>query len=204
MMKLIAPYLSRFKHPRRITLFHLTAFFRQFATLLAAGVPIIQTCDILEKSQANSLLQKIIRTIKRELQAGKTLHHALCQHPQQFNHLICQLVRISDYTGRLDNMLLLITSHLEKQLAFKQRLKQSLLYPCLVASFGFCITLGMLIFIVPHFAELFQEMPGKLPFITLCIFSLSNILCTYGSGFFLALTFIGIFSIHGRGHWPSC
>lgn len=180
MMKLFEHYLSRFKYTSPPSLFNITTFFRQFATLIAAGVPIIQSCDILEKSQAHKSMQHITHVIKTELQAGKTLHYALRQHPRQFNDLICQLVRISEYTGRLDTMLLLITAHLEKQLAHRQRTKQALLYPCLVASIGSLITLGMLLFVVPHFAELFHDMPGKLPLITQGIFFLSNVICCYG------------------------
>lgn len=148
---------------------------RQFATLISAGIPIVKSCDILEKSQEKLALKKMIYQIKQQISAGKSLSSALKSH-QHFNELTRHLILIGEQTGKLDDMLLMIAEHHEKQLAFKKQLQQILFYPIFIFICALIMTFGMLIFVIPHFVDLFHDMNNKLPLLTQCIFYLSNAL----------------------------
>lgn len=172
-----------------ITTADIAIFLRQFATLISAGIPLIQSCEILEKSQEKAACRTLIYSIKREILTGKTLFYCLSQHPNQFDKLTCHLIQMGEHTGKLEQMLMLIAHHHEKKIAFKKRIKQALFYPCLIAIMAFIVTICMLLFIIPHFAALFHETQTSLPFLTICIFSLSESLQHHlglVAGFFLA------------------
>lgn len=147
---------------------------RQWATLMSAGVPLIQSCDVLEKSQVKIAIRLLIYSIKRDMLAGKELFYCLRSHPSYFDELTCQLIHIGGQTGKLDTMLNTIAELKEKTLSFKKRIKQALLYPCVTTMTALIVTGSMLIFVIPRFAELFQETKISLPFLTECIFYLST------------------------------
>jgi len=148
-------------------------FFRQFATFIAAGIPIINACDMLLAAKHKPPTQSLLQHIKRDLLAGKPLSASLQRYPNFTDHLLSQLIYISECTGKLDNMLLTIADHLEKAVAFREQVRRALFYPSIVAITGLIITLIMLIFIVPRFEILFQDLHGTLPFITRVLFALS-------------------------------
>lgn len=164
------------KQRNRINQFDITVFLRQFATLIGAGIPIIQCCEILEKSQEKTALRLLIYAIKRELLSGKNLCNCLKHHSHHFNTLTCQLVQIGEHTGQLDIMLTTLANYQEKHLAFRKRIIQALFYPCIITVTAFMVTFCMLIFVVPKFAALLNNMQGDLPRITLWIFYFSSLL----------------------------
>lgn len=143
------------------------------ATLIAAGVPILQSCELLEKSQTKPSFRLLIYAIKREMLSGKDFFYCLRPHYPYFDELTCQLVKIGEHTGKLDMMLDLIANQQEKILAFKKRIKQALFYPCMVSLTAIIVTCSMFIFIIPRFADLFKEAQVSLPFLTQCIFYFS-------------------------------
>lgn len=191
LVKLVKQKFNHIKQRRKITPFDIVVFFRQFATLIASGIPITQSCDILEKSQEKIDLRLLIYSIKRELLAGKNLYHSLKQHALYFDELICQLVIIGEYTGKLDVMLHTIADYQEKNFQFKKKIKQALLYPCMMTLVAIVVTVAMLIFVVPRFAELFHDISDKLPLLTLWIFNLSFQLQHYGRIIFIAILILG-------------
>lgn len=164
-----------FNHGKYISTHDMSIFFRQFATLISAGIPIINACTMLEASQQQPLVHKLINSIKYDLLSGKTLSASLLRHPQHIDALTHQLVHISEHTGKLDVMLQNIAQHLEKKLSVSEQIQRALFYPCIVAGTGVLITLAMLIFIVPRFAELFHEIPGNIPPLTQAIFTLATL-----------------------------
>ncbi|TAK79237.1 MAG: type II secretion system F family protein [Gammaproteobacteria bacterium] len=195
-------YLHHRKQKHSISTRDTALFFRQFATLIAAGVPIIQSCTILEKSQEKTALRLLIYAIKRDILAGKTLSHCLQRYPHYFDPLTVQLIKIGEHTGRLDTMLLIIATHQEKHLAFRKRIQQALFYPVLILITALIITFCMFIFVIPRFAELFQDMQTSLPLLTRLIFYLSAKLreCLFPA---LALTLVLItLSIRGKYSTP--
>lgn len=174
-MNLILFHIKRLLDQRETNINHieLTLFFRQFATLITANIPIMQCCDILESSQEKRGMRLLIQHIKRGLFAGKTLSFTLSQQSRHFNEFICQLVRIGEQTGKLDVMLLTIADHLEKNLALLRKIKQALFYPTIILLTGIALVICMFIFVIPLFAELFQQSNAPLPPLTSAIFYLS-------------------------------
>jgi type IV pilus assembly protein PilC len=191
-------YQTKQKYP--ITSLDITLFLRQFATLQSAGVPIIQSCEMLEKSQEKIALRLLIYSIKREILTGKNLFHSLRQHARYFDELTCQLILIGEHTGKLETMLTTIANHHEKKLAFRKKLKQALFYPCIISFTAFIVTSCLFIFVIPRFAELFHDTQATLPILTVWIFYLSSKLHQY-AGFLLLAFFFLAFILFCSRQW---
>jgi type IV pilus assembly protein PilC len=159
---------------KRISTTDLTLFYRQFATLIATGIPIAEACKILLKTPEKTFLHSIIKMIKHQLEIGNTLASGLAKYPRFFDPLTCYLVHIGEQTGKLDIMLTRIADYKEKSLLLKNKIKQALLYPTLVLIAALAISLSMLILVVPRFAELFTNFHSKLPAFTLAVLHLSE------------------------------
>lgn len=188
--RLITSALLKIKQKRRINALDITVFLRQLATLVTAGIPLLHCFEILEKSQVKIALRLLIFTIKRELLSGKNLHACLQHHPQYFEVITCQLIKIGEHAGKLDITLNMIAEEHEKFVAFKKRIKQALLYPCIIAVTSLIVTLSMFLFVIPRFAELFADTHISLPPLTRFLFYLSAILQQYN--YVLCLPFIFI------------
>jgi len=165
--------LSKLKKYHRITAFDIIVFIRQFSALLTAGIPILQCCEILEKSQVKTDLRLLIFSIKQELLSGKDFYSSLSCHDNYFDAITCQLVKIGEYTGNMDVVLNMIAKEKEKQVAFKSSIKQALFYPCIITIAAIIVTLSMFLFVIPRFAELFASTHVQLPLLTRIIFFLS-------------------------------
>lgn len=159
---------------KKLTPQDITLLFHQLATLIHAKIPILQCCDILEKSQSKLAARIFINTMRRDLLSGKSLSTIFNQYPHYFNAFICQLIRIGEHTGKLDHLLLTIAKHLDHQLVFKRKIKQALFYPTIIFCTGIIMTLCLFIFVIPQFAELFQQSNTTLPPLTSAIFYLAN------------------------------
>jgi type IV pilus assembly protein PilC len=159
-----------------ITSLDITLFFRQLVTLISAGIPIVQGCDILAHGQENASFKIIIQAIKNELEAGKNLMNALKKFPQYFDDLTCQLIHAGEQSGSLETILLRIAHYKEKSLRLKNQILQALFYPTLTFIVAITVTLIMLTWVVPRFQELFETMHGHLPAFTLFIIRISQIL----------------------------
>lgn len=161
---------------KKISALDIALFFRQLATLISSGIPIVQSCEILRQSQEKDSLRILINSIKTEIEAGKSLVSGLQNFPRHFDSLICNLIYAGEQTGTLEIMLKRIATNKEKALQFKNQIKQALFYPTLILVVAIMVTIIMLMFIVPRFAELFQSMHGQLPIFTQLIVNLSNYL----------------------------
>lgn len=161
---------------KKISIFDITIFFRQLSTLISASVPIIQSLEILRHAQEKLLFQKLIYSIKNEIESGKTLTNALRKFPRYFDDLTCHLIHAGEQSGTLDTMLKRIAHYKEKSLTLKNRIKQALFYPSIISFVAIAVTIIMLTFVVPRFADLFQSMHSHLPAFTLFIVGLSNLL----------------------------
>lgn len=177
------------KRRNKITTLDLCIFFRQFATLLRAGIPLIQSCHILESNQQNPKLNVLIYTIKCHLLSGKTLFQAMEHQQMYFDALSTQLIHIGEQTGRLDTMLDNIAIHKERNYIFLQRIRQALIYPAFILVCALLLTGSMFFFIVPRFASLFADAKIKLPLLTTCIFSIAEFLTHYAI-YFLLIAFL--------------
>ena len=155
----------------------MTFFFRQLATLIAAGVPLLQSFSILLESHAHSPhFISLMQTLKKDIASGKPLAKALRVHKKDFDKLTCQLIHIAEQTGTLAHTLSRVANHKEKQLSLKSKICQALLYPAIIFLTAILITAIMLIYVIPQFAELFANFHGKLPALTLFIIHFSTVL----------------------------
>lgn len=154
-------------------------FFRQFATLLTAGITVLAACSLLEKNQTHAALQRIIINIKHDILTGKSLYAAMRHYPMQFNPLTLQLIHIGEQTGKLEVVLNAIAHHQEKKLALHRQIKQQLFYPCIISIVACLISVFLLLFIIPRFAEIFANTQVQLPLVTRWLFIFATTLQQY-------------------------
>jgi len=186
-------FFHNLKQYRKLTFFDLTLFFRQFATLLSAGISITQSCAILEKCQEKNALRLLIYSIKRHLTSGNSFYISLLNHPNHFDALTCHLIQIGEHTGKLDSILLDIAHHWEKNLQLQNRIKQALFYPGIISITAIFVTAGLMIFVIPKFAELFRDSDISLPVFTIIIFSFSHFMKQAIPYLIIAMIFMSVF-----------
>lgn len=163
------------KNPRQPTeRMDIPLFFHQLAILITAGVPILQCFDILIQSHLNSSFQHMIRSIRADIESGNELTKALRQFPRFFDELTCQCIQTGELTGTIALSLHQIATFQEKNRQFKNKIKQAMFYPIFISMVAIGMSLIMLLFIVPRFAEFFQSMNHPLPVFTLAILHLSH------------------------------
>lgn len=156
------------------TLLDIAIFFRQLATLIFSGVPILQSCEMLKHTQKNIVLQQIIHYVKLEIANGKSFSEALKPYPEYIDTLTRELLHIGIQSGNFSTMLARIATYQEKKLLLHKKIKQALFYPMMVSIIAIFVSIIMLIFVVPKFADLFHETNKPLPMITQCVISFSH------------------------------
>ena len=149
-------------------------FSRQLATLIQAGIPLVQSFEIIAKGLPPTRIKTVIETIKNELITGTTLSQSLRQFPEYFNDLYCNLIEAGEKSGTLEKMLENIASYKEKIESIKRKVKTALTYPIAVIMIALLVTTGLLIFVVPQFESLFKSFNASLPTLTIMIVMLSQ------------------------------
>lgn len=152
----------------------ITFFTRQLGTMLKSGIPITQALDITAEGQKHSLFRRKISTIKKDIESGLSLHESLKKHPKEFDDLYRSLIESGELSGNLDTMLLRISEYQEKMLSLKGNIKKASFYPAFVLAAAFCITLFLLVKVVPTFSELFSSRGVELPVITTIVVNISD------------------------------
>lgn len=160
---------------RKITGQDITLFSRQLATMIQAGIPLIQAFDIVGKGMDNKRMKEMIDAIKKDVETGTTLTEAMHKFPAYFNDLFCNLIDAGEKSGSLDNMLDRVATYKEKVESIKKKIKKALTYPIAVLIIAFIVTAALLIFVVPQFQSLFAGFGAKLPALTLMVIKLSEI-----------------------------
>ncbi|GGN31722.1 type II secretion system F family protein [Deinococcus daejeonensis] len=151
-------------------------FSKQLATLINAGVPLVQSLAILQKQIDHKGFQGVVKEMRGEIEAGTPLSEALAKHPKIFNRLYLNLVRAGETSGTLDSVLERIADFQEKELALRGKIKSALTYPVVVLVFAILITYFLLTTIVPQFAGILAQLNAPLPFITRMLMAVSNFL----------------------------
>ncbi|WP_333840995.1 type II secretion system F family protein [Pelomicrobium sp.] len=159
---------------KKITEKDITLFTRQLATMMKAGVPLLQAFDIVARGHANPAVTKLLNEIRTEVETGSALHQAFRKHPVYFDQLFCNLVQAGEAAGILDNLLDRLATYKEKILAVKSKIKSALFYPLSIIVVAFIITAVIMIFVIPAFKELFTSFGADLPTPTLVVISISN------------------------------
>ncbi|MHA0033788.1 type IV pilus assembly protein PilC [Deinococcus sp. PESE-13] len=155
-------------------------FSKQLATLINAGVPLVQSLAILQRQLDNKTFEAVIKKVRGEVESGQPLSEALQQHPKIFGRLFINLVRAGETSGTLDTVLERIADFQEKQLALQGKIKGALTYPTVVLVFAIGITYFLLTTIVPQFASILTQLNAPLPFITRMLMAVSDFLRSSG------------------------
>jgi type IV pilus assembly protein PilC len=166
-------------------------FSRQLATMLAAGIPLVQSFEIVGAGHEKPAMQKLILDIKSDIEAGTSLHEALAKHPLYFDDLFVNLVEAGEQAGALESLLDKIATYKEKTEAIKKKVKKALFYPTAVLAVAIIVTVILLIFVIPQFESLFKGFGADLPAFTQMVVSLSRFVQT--KGWLLLIIFGAIF-----------
>jgi type IV pilus assembly protein PilC len=153
---------------------HISRFTRQFATMIAAGLPMVQCLEILSQQMESAPLRKVIAEIKESVQAGTTLAEALSKHKKVFDDLFVNMVDAGEIGGALDVILMRLATYREKADALVRKVRGALIYPGVVMTVAIGVTFVMLTYIVPVFAKMFSGLGAELPAPTRFILSLSG------------------------------
>ncbi len=170
---------SLFARSQRITEKDITLFTRQLATMLKAGVPLLQAFDISARSHANAALQRLLGDIKSDVETGTSMNAAFRKHPQYFDGLYCNLIHAGEQAGILDSVLDRVATYKEKMLALKGQIKSALFYPIIVMVVAFVITAGIMLFVIPAFKDLYGKAGADLPGLTLIVLHISDLFVNY-------------------------
>ena len=154
----------------------ISRFTRQFATMIGAGLPMVQCLDILSAQTESKELAKIICQVKEGVQGGATLSEALARHPKVFDALYTNMVEAGELGGALDAILVRLALYREKADKLVRKVKGAMIYPSVVAFVAAAVTIGMLAFIVPVFARMFGGLNAELPTPTLVVLLISHFL----------------------------
>lgn len=164
----------------------IAVFSRQLATMMTAGVPLVQAFDIVGRGHDNPAMANLILSVKNDIQSGTALTIALAKHPLQFDDLFCNLVQSGEQAGVLDTMLDKIATYKEKTESIKGKIKKALFYPAAVIIVAIVVTAVIMLFVIPQFKELFTSFGADLPAFTLLVISISNFTVDWWWGIGLA------------------
>jgi len=148
-------------------------FSRQLATMMSAGVPLVQSFDIISKGNEHPGMQKMVTALKTDIEGGSSLGQALRKHPRTFDDLFCNLVRAGEQAGILENLLNKIAVYKEKSEILKTKIKKAMMYPAGILVVAFAVTVILLIFVVPQFQALFSSFGAELPALTQMVVNMS-------------------------------
>jgi type IV pilus assembly protein PilC len=164
---------------KRITDQDITFFTRQLATMMKAGVPLLQSFDIVAKGHSNPSVTRLLLDIKLEVETGSSLAQSFRKYPLYFDNLFCNLVAAGEQAGILDSLLDRLAIYKEKMLAIRSKIKKALFYPVAILVVAFVVTAVIMIFVIPQFKELFAGFGANLPAPTLVVMNLSEIFVSY-------------------------
>jgi type IV pilus assembly protein PilC len=157
----------------------LAIFTRQLATMIDAGLPLVQSLDILSQQEEDETFREIIKTVKNEVEAGATLAAALQKHPKVFDDMYVNLVVAAEEAGTLDVILSRLATHIEKMEELKKKIRSALVYPAMIVTVAIGVTIILMVFVVPVFEKLFAGIGSTLPLPTRVVIAVSNIFKSY-------------------------
>ena len=160
---------------KKITSKDIAIFSRQLATMMSAGVPMVQAFDIVGRGHNNPAMSEMILTIKQDVEGGTSLTKSLRRHPLYFDDLFCNLVEAGEQAGVLETLLDKIATYKEKTESLKAKIKKALFYPTAVIVVAILITAIIMIFVIPQFKDLFSSFGADLPSFTLLVINISDV-----------------------------
>jgi type IV pilus assembly protein PilC len=160
---------------KKITTKDIAVFSRQLATMMSAGVPLVQAFEIVGRGHENPSMQELIMAVKSDVESGTALAEAMAKHPLYFDDLFCNLVNAGEQAGILETLLDKIATYKEKIEAIKGKIKKALFYPTAIVVVAFIITAILLIFVIPQFESMFQGFGADLPALTAMVIAMSKV-----------------------------
>ena len=157
----------------------LQVFSRQFATMIEAGLSVVQALVILEQQTDDQALAAVVEDVREQVESGALLSEAMGRHPEVFNKLYVAMVEAGEAAGVLDTVLDRVATQIEKEQKIKRRVKGAMIYPTVVLVFAFLTLTGMLMFLVPVFVKVFEQPGGELPVLTQGVLPVSDVLRSY-------------------------
>src|SRR5450432_3469383 len=152
----------------------ISSFSRQLATMMAAGIPMVQSFEIIGNGHEKPAMQRLVLDIKNSVESGGTLRDSLAKHPLYFDDLFVNLVEAGEHAGALENLLDKIATYKEKTEALKKKIKKALFYPTAVLVVAVIVTVILLIFVIPQFESLFKGFGADLPAFTQMVVNMSK------------------------------
>jgi type IV pilus assembly protein PilC len=170
-----------FRKQGKVTPGDIAVFSRQLATMMTAGIPLVQSFDIVGAGHENPAMQKLILAIKSDVEGGNSLAEALEKHPLHFDDLFVSLVAAGEQAGALETLLDKVATYKEKTEALKKKIKKALFYPAAVVVVAIVVTTILLLYVIPEFESLFQGFGADLPAFTRMVIDLSKFMQSQGS-----------------------
>ena len=164
---------------KRVKQKSLQIFSRQFATMIEAGLSVVQALVVLEDQTSDVMLAEVVTQLRYDVEAGLILSEAMARHPKVFSRLYIAMVEAGEAAGILDIVLDRVAIQIEKQEAIRRRVKGAMIYPALVFVFAVVVLCAMLLFLVPIFVKIFAQLHGQLPLLTQIVVYVSNLLKGY-------------------------
>jgi type IV pilus assembly protein PilC len=184
---------SAFRSGGKVTNEDIAVFSRQLATMMSAGIPMVQAFEIIGNGHEKPAVQKLVLDIKSNIEGGSTLHESLAKFPLYFDSLFVNLVEAGEQAGALESLLDKIATYKEKTEALKKKIKKALFYPIAVLCVAVVVSLVLLIFVIPQFEELFKGFGADLPAFTQMVVNLSRLV--QHQGWWMGMIAVG--SIYG-------
>jgi len=163
-----------YRSGKRITDKDISLFTRQLATMMKAGVPLLQSFDIVGKGHSNPSVSKLVMELRADIETGTSLNQAFRKFPLYFDPLFCNLVGAGEQAGILEDLLTRLAIYKEKTLAIKAKIKSALMYPVSILAIAFIVTAVIMIFVVPAFKQVFSSFGADLPAPTLVVMAISE------------------------------
>jgi type IV pilus assembly protein PilC len=165
--------------PGRVKLKELAVFSRQFATMVNSGLPILRALAILADQTESKELAKVITLVRLDVEQGASLSGALVKHPKAFNDLYVAMVKSGETGGVLDDVMLRLADEIEKEVHLRQKIKSAMTYPIAVVGLVLLIMTAMLLFVVPQFEAIYDDLGGTLPVPTKVLLGMSKLFQAY-------------------------
>jgi type IV pilus assembly protein PilC len=172
---------------KKITDKDLTLFTRQLATMMKAGVPLLQAFDIVGKGHANPSVAKLVMDLRADIETGTSLNNAFRKYPLYFDALFCNLVGAGEQAGILEDLLMRLAIYKEKTLALKAKIKSALVYPASIITVAFIVVAVIMVFVVPAFKQVFSSFGADLPAPTMVVIAISDFVVAWAYLIFPAI-----------------
>jgi len=184
---------------RKVKTVELLVFTRQLSTIVNAGLPLLQGLDILAEQTEDPNFANVIQQIAQDVEGGETFSEALRRHPRAFPDLYVSMVRAGEAGGDLDGVLMQLADYLEATEELKRRIRSAMTYPVVAFSMIILIAAGLVVFVVPQFAEIFSSFGGKLPGPTMALIKVSNVMRSWGAFVVVGAVIAAIIGVRAYG-----